>query len=193
MANEVLNQVPRSSSVGAAALPGARAGWGRGTAAWWMWECAARFASMGVPLIPLAEGARLMRDELCAAGDAEVVIGGAVFGTPPGEPGALKIEAEMVVDRAHWLFLDGHRVRGAVVVPVRWCWMVARAARACRPDLTLAAARGQVLRGIRLSHFDGRAAERFVCARASSPMATRPPLPSSCWRHGSRTTRPSAR
>jgi len=124
----------------------------------------ARFASMGVPLIPLAEGARLMRDELCAAGDAEVVIGGAVSGHRPAEPGALKIEAEMVVDRAHWAFLDGHRVRGAVVVPVALVleWF-ARAARACRPDLTLAACREvQVLRGIRLSHFDDGAAERFV-------------------------------
>jgi hypothetical protein len=124
----------------------------------------ARFASMGVPLIPLAEGARLMRDELCAAGDAEVVIGGSVSGHRPAEPGALKIEAEIVVDRAHWAFLDGHRVRGTVVVPVALVleWF-ARAARACRPDLTLAACREvQVLRGIRLSLFDDGGAERFV-------------------------------
>jgi hypothetical protein len=75
----------------------------------------------------------------------------------------LKIAAEIVVDRARWAFLDGHRVRGAVVVPVALVleWF-ARAARACRPDLTLAACRDvQVLRGIRLGHFDEGAAERF--------------------------------
>jgi hypothetical protein len=124
----------------------------------------ARFAGMGVPLIPIDVGARLMRDELCAAGDAEVVIGGAVSGHGLAEPATpLQIAAEIVVDRAHWAFLDGHRVRGAVVVPVALVleWF-ARAARACRPDLTLAACRDvQVLRGIRLNHFDEGAAERF--------------------------------
>jgi hypothetical protein len=165
MANEVLNKVATLEQRRRGPRCLVRAlGWGPWDGGMVDVGVRARFASMGVPLIPLAEGARLMRDELCAAGDAEVVIGGAVSGHRPAEPGALKIEAEMVVDRAHWAFLDGHRVRGAVVVPVALVleWF-ARAARACRPDLTLAACREvQVLRGIRLSHFDDGAAERFV-------------------------------
>jgi len=120
---------------------------------------------MGVPLIPIEAGARLMRDELCAAGDAEVVIGAGVSGHGRAEPaGAQKIEAEIVVDRTRCAFLDGHRVRGTVVVPVALVleWF-ARAARACRPDLTLAASRDvQVLRGIRLGHFDEGVVEHFL-------------------------------
>jgi acyl transferase domain-containing protein len=165
MANEVLNKVAALEQRRRGPRCLVRAlGWGPWDGGMVDAGVRARFASMGVPLIPLAEGARLMCDELCAAGDAEVVIGGAVAGHCPAEPGALKIEAEIVVDRTHWAFLDGHRVRGAVVVPVALVleWF-ARAARACRPDLTLAACREvQVLRGIRLSHFDDGAAERFV-------------------------------
>jgi len=165
MANEVLNKVAALEQRRRGPRCLVRAlGWGPWDGGMVDAGVRARFASMGVPLIPLAEGARWMRDELCAAGDAEVVIGGAVVGHRPAEPGALKIEAEIVVDRAHWAFLDGHRVRGTVVVPVALVleWF-ARAARACRPDLTLAACREvQVLRGIRLSHFDDGAAERFV-------------------------------
>jgi acyl transferase domain-containing protein len=165
MANEVLNKVATLEQRRRGPRCLVRAlGWGPWDGGMVDAGVRARFASMGVPLIPLAQGARLMRDELCAAGDAEVVIGGAVSGHRPAEAGALKIEAEMVVDCAHWAFLDGHRVRGAVVVPVALVleWF-ARAARACRPDLTLAACREvQVLRGIRLSHFDDGAAERFV-------------------------------
>jgi acyl transferase domain-containing protein len=165
MANEVLNKVAALEQRRRGPRCLVRAlGWGPWDGGMVDAGVRTRFASMGVPLIPLAEGARLMRDELCVAGDAEVVIGGAVSGHRPAEPAALKIEAEMVVDRARWAFLDGHRVRGAVVVPVALVleWF-ARAARACRPDLTLAACREvQVLRGIRLSHFDDGAAERFV-------------------------------
>jgi acyl carrier protein len=165
MANEVLNKVAALEQRRRGPRCLVRAlGWGPWDGGMVDAGVRARFAGMGVPLIPLAEGARLMRDELCAAGDAEVVIGGAVSGHRPAEPGALKIEAEVVVDRVRWAFLDGHRVRGAVVVPVALVleWF-ARAARACRPDLTLAACREvQVLRGIRLSHFDDGVAERFV-------------------------------
>ena len=166
MANEVLNKVAALEQRRRGPRCLVRAlGWGPWDGGMVDASLRAHFAGMGVPLIPLAEGACLMRDELCAAGDAEVVIGGAVSRHGLVEPAvALKIEAELVVDRARWAFLDGHRVRGAVVVPVALVleWF-ARAARACRPDLTLAACRElQVLRGIRLGHFDDGAAERLV-------------------------------
>jgi acyl transferase domain-containing protein len=166
MANEVLNKVAALEQRRRGPRCLVRAlGWGPWDGGMVDAGLRARFASMGVPLIPLETGARLMRDELCATGDAEVVIGGAVSGHGLAEPATpLKIEAEIVVDRAHYAFLDGHRVRGAVVVPVALVleWF-ARAARACRPDLTLAACRDvQVLRGIRLGHFDDGVAERFA-------------------------------
>jgi acyl transferase domain-containing protein len=165
MANEVLNKVAALEQRRRGPRCLVRAlGWGPWDGGMVDASVRARFAGMGVPLIPIDVGARLMRDELCAAGDAEVVIGGAVSGHGLAEPATpLQIAAEIVVDRAHWAFLDGHRVRGAVVVPVALVleWF-ARAARACRPDLTLAACRDvQVLRGIRLNHFDEGAAERF--------------------------------
>jgi hypothetical protein len=95
----------------------------------------ARFASMGVSLIPVEAGSRILRDELCAVGDSEVVIGGSTNGHGLGELVAPKIEAELLVDRAGYAFLDGHRVRGTVVVPVALVleWF-GRAAHACRPD-----------------------------------------------------------
>jgi malonyl CoA-acyl carrier protein transacylase len=165
MANEVLNKVAALEQRRRGPRCLVRAlGWGPWDGGMVDASVRARFAGMGVPLIPIDVGARLMRDELCAAGDAEVVIGGAVSGHGLAEPATpLQIAAEIVVDRAHWAFLDGHRVRGAVVVPVALVleWF-ARAARACRPDLTLAACRDvQVLRGIRLTHFDDGGAERF--------------------------------
>jgi Polyketide synthase modules and related proteins len=166
MANEVLNKVAALEQRRRGPRCVVRAlGWGPWDGGMVDASVRARFAGMGVPLIPIETGARLMRDELCVAGDAEVVIGGAVPGHGLAEPATpLKIEAEIVVDRAHCAFLDGHRVRGNVVVPVALVleWF-ARAARACRPDLTLAACRDvQVLRGIRLGGFDAGAAEHFL-------------------------------
>jgi acyl transferase domain-containing protein len=165
MANEVLNKVAALEQRRRGPRCLVRAlGWGPWDGGMVDASVRARFAGMGVPLIPIDVGSRLMRDELCAVGDAEVVIGGAVSGHGLAEPATpLQIAAEIVVDRARWAFLDGHRVRGAVVVPVALVleWF-ARAARACRPDLTLAACRDvQVLRGIRLTHFDDGGAERF--------------------------------
>jgi len=166
MANEVLNKVAALEQRRRGPRCLVRAlGWGPWDGGMVDASVRARFAGMGVPLISLADGARLMHDELCVAGDAEVAIGGAVSGHGLAEPAtSLKIEAEIVVDREQCAFLDGHRVRGTVVVPVALVleWF-ARAARACRPDLTLAACRDvQVLRGIRLGRFDEGAAEHFL-------------------------------
>jgi hypothetical protein len=166
MANEVLNKVAALEQRRRGPRCLVRAlGWGPWDGGMVDASVRARFADMGVPLIPIEAGARLMRDELCAAGDAEVVIGAGVSGHGGAEPaGTQKIEAEIVVDRTRCAFLDGHRVRGTVVVPVALVleWF-ARAARACRPDLTLAASRDvQVLRGIRLGHFDEGVVEHFL-------------------------------
>ena len=165
MANEVLNKVAALEQRRRGPRCLVRAlGWGP-------WEggmvdagLRARFAAMGVPLIPMQTGTGMVRDELSAAGESEVLIGGAALAHGLPDPTAQKIEAEIVVDRATCPFLDGHRVRGSAVVPVALVleWF-GRAARACRPDLILASCRDvQVLRGIRLAHFDDGAAERFL-------------------------------
>jgi len=164
MANEVLNKVAALEQRRRGPRCLVRAlGWGPWDGGMVDAGVRARFAALGVPLIPVEVGARLLRDELCATGDAEIMIGGPVFGHGLADPVAQKIEADIVADRARCEFLDGHRVRGSAVVPVALVleWF-GRAARACRPDLTLAACRDvQVLRGIRLDHFDDGAAEHF--------------------------------
>jgi malonyl CoA-acyl carrier protein transacylase len=165
MANEVLNKVAalEQRRRGSRALVRAL-GWGPWDGGMVDAGLRARFASMGVSLIPVASGARMMRDELRASGDNEVVIGGMLGGHGQSDPTALKIEADVLVDRNVCSFLDGHRVRGTVVVPVALVleWF-GRAAQACRPDLILAACKDvQVLRGIRLPHFDEGTAERFT-------------------------------
>ncbi len=158
MANEVLNKVGALEQLrrGPACLVR--------SIAWGPWDggmvddaLRARFASLGVPLLALGDGAQRFVAELGAGGDAEIVIGGSV----PAP--ARTLAAELHVDRAHYPFLDGHRVGGAVVVPVALAleWF-ARAARALRPELHLAGiADVRVLRGIRLAGYDG-AGDRLV-------------------------------
>jgi hypothetical protein len=119
-----------------------------------------RFASLGVPLIPLDGGAAAFKHELTAqSGESEVLLTGTsksghLFGPPPSARG---LTAEVHVSRRTHPFLEGHRVKGAVVVPVALCleWF-ARAAQAFRPHLAFVGCRDvQVLRGIRLSAFEG--------------------------------------
>jgi NAD(P)-dependent dehydrogenase (short-subunit alcohol dehydrogenase family) len=88
MANEVLNKVAALEQRRRGPRCLVRAlGWGPWDGGMVDASVRAHFAGMGVPLIPIDVGARLMRDELCAAGDAEVVIGGAVLDTAwPSRP-----------------------------------------------------------------------------------------------------------
>ncbi len=155
-ANEVLNKVARAE---AARRPGCvvkSLGWGPWRGGMVNSALEARFEALGVPLIPLDVGARMLVDELREDGDGAVEI---VVGTP--NEGALLAEgrthearASVRVDAAHWPALTDHRVKGEVVVPVVMAveWL-ARLASACRPDLFVADVRkvevlaGQVVRG----------------------------------------------
>ncbi|MFI5301460.1 MAG: SDR family NAD(P)-dependent oxidoreductase, partial [Polyangiales bacterium] len=108
---------------------------------WGPWESGmvtpalkAKFAEMGVPLIPLEVGASMMIDELRAGadGDVEIVIGGEprmealtaphtssnANGNANGV-GSANQEREQIVrlDLASYPALDSHRIQGAVVVP----------------------------------------------------------------------------
>jgi NAD(P)-dependent dehydrogenase (short-subunit alcohol dehydrogenase family) len=163
MANEVLNKVAWAES------------WARGgevlvkSLGWGPWQggmvneqLRAHFERIGVPMIPLDVGARMLADELHGAqpGQVEVVLGG----EPRAE--ALLVSGsesrslglEVVLSRKTHAYLAGHRIGGEVVVPVVLAleWF-ARVARTFRPDLHLARIKDlNVVKGIRLQDFDGQ-------------------------------------
>ncbi|MEO6953682.1 MAG: SDR family oxidoreductase, partial [Polyangia bacterium] len=160
MANEVLDKV---AALEQARRPNALVR----SIAWGPWDggmvddgLRARFAERGVTLLPIAEGTRRFIEELRGSGsETEVVIGaGGLVATSPRD-----LVAEIVVSRVTYPYLDGHRVDGAVVVPVALVleWF-ARAAHAFHPELHLGVIRDlKVLRGIRPLDFDGRG-DRYV-------------------------------
>ena len=122
---------------------------------------AAHFERAGVPLIPLDSGADLFAAEVASApGPVQVVIGGRPKSGALGEAeGQRAGEAEVVASAGLLPFLSGHRIQGTPVVPavIALEWL-ARAARACRPDLALLRCTDlRVLKGIRLdsARFEG--------------------------------------
>jgi len=160
MANEVLNKV-------AAAERGRRAdGVVVKSFNWGPWEggmvnpaLKSRFESLGVPLIPLATGARMLVDELTSVSgdDVEIVLGGEPKSDALlAEEGPRTTGVDLLVDRDHFPYLDGHRVKGEAVVPVALVleWF-ARATRAILPQLRCVGFSDvRVLKGIRLPNFD---------------------------------------
>ena len=174
MANEVLAKVAASES---ARRPGALVKalqWGPWAGGMVGPELERRFASLGVPMIPLAVGARMFADEVRDGRRSEVEV---VLGGEP-KPEALLFagsesrvqELEVVVGRKTHGFLEGHAVNGVPVVPVvlvaEW---FSRAARSLRPGLELATLRDlKVFKGIRLERFDDRG-DRLVLRARPAP------------------------
>jgi len=167
MANEVLNKV--------ASAEAARRGIVVRSLGWGPWEggmvtpaLKAKFESLGVPLIPLQAGARVLVDELSdgQAEQVELVIGGSPDALLPGGPApAVRLAVRVHAD-THVALRD-HSVKGVPVLPVAYAleWF-ARALRALRPDLRIGALRDvKVLRGVRLEGFDGRGDWLEVSAR----------------------------
>jgi hypothetical protein len=116
------------------------------------------FLDRGVPLISLEQGAKLLVGELQSGGDDIALVLGAATDESAllGDRGVPSAEGWLHVNAATVPELDGHRVKGDVVVPVAFAieWFV-RAARACRPDLTVVSVdRIEVRRGIRLADYD---------------------------------------
>ncbi|MDP6931389.1 MAG: SDR family oxidoreductase, partial [Myxococcota bacterium] len=161
MANEVLNKVAQSESARRPDLHVKSLGWGPWEGGMVSPELKAHFASLGVPMIPLEVGGRMLADELHGSepGRVELVMG--------GEPRAEALlfagtenrvlTMELRLDRASHSFLSGHSIRGTAVVPVVLAvsWL-SRMAESFRPDLELAALEQlKVLKGIRLDGFDG--------------------------------------
>ncbi|WP_437798995.1 SDR family NAD(P)-dependent oxidoreductase [Sorangium sp. So ce693] len=184
MANEVLNKVAAAE---ATRRPGCRVkslGWGPWQGGMVNAALEAHFAQLGVPLIPLAAGAKMLLDELCdASGDRGARGQG---GAPPGavelvlgaEPKALaaqghggRVALAVRADRATHPYLGDHAINGVPVVPVvialEW---FARAARACRPDLVVTELRDvRVLRGIKLAAYEsGGEVFRVDCREVSN-------------------------
>ena len=160
MANEVLAKVAAAE---ARRRPGLRVkslGWGPWEGGMVSPQLKQRFAELGVPMIPLALGARMFADEMADAGrdGVELVLGGAPRAEALLFDGAeMRVDAlELSVQRASHGWLEGHAVDGAPVVPVvlvaEW---LARAACSFRPGLALIALHElKVLKGIRLDGFE---------------------------------------
>lgn len=120
----------------------------------------AHFERLGVPLIPLAAGAKMLVDELSdGSSHVELVLGG----EPRPEPLASAPDAgprEQVLSiraaRSTHPYLADHTIAGVPVVPVVMVleWF-ARAVRAVAPDLHLSAFQDvKVLRGVKLTGFE---------------------------------------
>ena len=170
MANEVLNKLAwaESRARGGDVLVKSM-GWGPWEGGMVSPQLRAHFAQLGVPMIPLELGARMLADELKGAqpDQVEVVLGGEprpeallVVGSE-----ARSLRLEVALSRETHAYLAGHTIDGEVVVPVVLAleWFN-RVARAFRPDLHLDSVRDlKVLKGIRLLDFDG-GGDRLVIA-----------------------------
>ena len=120
----------------------------------------ARFNALGVPLIALEDGARMLVEEVQGPDpvSVELVLGGEPRPTAlleDGDEDTLRLDA-FVGERSH-PYLHGHTIEGSVVFPVvlglEW---LARTARAHRPNLVLRSLhKVEVLRGIQLEDFSG--------------------------------------
>jgi acyl transferase domain-containing protein len=126
----------------------------------------ARFQELGVPLIALDAGARWLVDELASGSgsDVELVLGGepkpeALLGGAPKTTHRFGV----LIDRHSHPFVSSHVVKGGAVLPaVSAVELFARAAKALRPDLVVAAVREvAVLKGIVLSRYEAEG-DRFV-------------------------------
>ncbi len=160
MANEVLARV---ALVEARKRPDARVksfGWGPWEGGMVTPALKAKFAALGVPMIPLDVGAQMFVDEIAAEG-ADVDL---VFGGEPNPKALLVVGADERVVRAairvhkdtHG-YLSDHSIEGLPVVPVVTAvdWF-ARTIRSAYPRRHLVALSDvKVLKGIRLTNFEG--------------------------------------
>ncbi|MDP3569702.1 MAG: SDR family NAD(P)-dependent oxidoreductase, partial [Archangium sp.] len=165
MANEVLNLVACAERARRGSTCTVRSiGWGPWEGGMVTPSLKAHFQQMGVALIPLDTGAQRFVDELIGSGDdVTVVVGGSHGEGALGAKVVPSATVEVRVDSKSHPYLADHAIAGVPVVPMVLAveWFL-RAARACRPDLVLAAVKQvKVLRGIKLDGFGG-AGDRFV-------------------------------
>ena len=160
MANETLNKVVALEASRRNGLFARSLGWGPWEGGMVTPGLRAHFERLGVPLIPLETGARMLVDELADESDSvELVLGGeprpeALASAPAGA--AAEQRFDVLVDRRAFPAIDDHRVRGLPVLPVALVIeLFARAVEAARPDLVFNAVEDlQVLRGVPLEAYD---------------------------------------
>jgi NAD(P)-dependent dehydrogenase (short-subunit alcohol dehydrogenase family) len=166
-ANEVLNKIAVEEARRRANCLVRSIGWGPWDGGMVTAPLAAHFRSRGAELIPLASGARAFVRELRnSTGAAEVLIaaGEHQFSERPTEAAT-----EVLVSRATYPFLDSHRIREHVVLPVvlvnEWFH---RFAESRRPGSRVAHCDDlRVFRGVPLPAFD---AEGHLLRLASKPV-----------------------
>ncbi len=173
MANEILNKVAWSEARARAGCRVKSLGWGPWEGGMVSPQLKTHFERMGVPLIPLQVGARMLVDELSSTQADQVEL---VLGAEP-RPEALapsadvpSLSLEVVVDRTSHPFLADHSIRGTPVVPVVMAieWF-SRAARAFRPQLALNGLKNlKVLRGIPLQNFEQHQKLVVNCSQRSN-------------------------
>jgi hypothetical protein len=126
----------------------------------------ARFIELGVPLIPLATGARIFVEEFLGSpnNEVEVVVGGKPAGAVlQGTTAQTRRELTITISAKNYKFLDGHRIKGETVIPftVVHEWFL-RICQSARPDLRGIDIRDfKALKGVVLRDFDG-AGETFT-------------------------------
>ena len=172
MANEVLNKVAcslrRERGIRVRSL-----GWGPWEGGMVTPALKARFEKLGVPLIALADGARMLVDELATGSGEAAFPGDVVEVVLGGEPKAEALAADhstqtarsldVVIDESTHPFIASHVVKGTPVLPaVMVMELFARAARERSPELVVSAVRDvKVLRGVRLQKY-GQGGDRFT-------------------------------
>lgn len=167
MANEILAKVAWAESRRRPGLVAKSLGWGPWQGGMVTPQLRDRFAALGVPMIPLIEGAQMFAAEMSGGQHAQVEL---VLGGEP-RPEALLFdgaservqELEVSVARNSHAYLEGHAINGQPVLPLALAaeWL-SRAARSFRPGLPQAALHDiKVLKGIRLGGFEN-GGDRFV-------------------------------
>jgi NAD(P)-dependent dehydrogenase (short-subunit alcohol dehydrogenase family) len=171
MANEVLAKVAWAEARRRPGVLVKSLGWGPWEGGMVTPQLKQRFAALGVPMIPLAVGARMFADELQGAQprQVELVLGGEPRAEALLFEGALARvhELELSVRRESHAYLEGHAIEGTPVVPLVLAaeWL-SRAARCFRPGLALVALHElKVLKGIRLHGFDNGGDHFVIQAR----------------------------
>ena len=171
MANEILNKVAAAEARRRGGVCLVKSlGWGPWEGGMVSPQLKAHFESLGVPLIPLAAGARMLVEEVrgSAPEQIELVLGGEPRPEVlnPAEPGRA-YTLEVSVDRNSHPYLSDHAIKGTPVVPVAMAieWM-SRAARAFSAKLSLGRLVDlKVLRGISLQDFSAGRKRLFVHCR----------------------------
>jgi hypothetical protein len=186
MANEVLNRVAHELAHTRPGCVVKSIGWGPWAGGMVTPVLKAKFDEMGVPLIPLENGARRFVAELQQADrtEVEVVIGGmpqqAPLINPQQAAGVRAATYDVVVSAATDPYLRSHEVNGVVVVPLvmvqEWFLRAANAAGA-RADYN-ALRKLRVLKGIPLPAFahSQRGCASHRTGRQAIPRAERHPL-----------------